>query len=357
MPGGQTKFSGAWLSCVDSNGQKIGDWCERGKNDYCGYCRFCHTDVRIDNAGKAQLLQHATKKKHQDAIKHCKDTKQAKLFFPASQEGASTSTGVAGRIALINYGEAGIEAEIYWLAKLACSNYSLCSSDHIGDLFRKMFPDSKIAANFSLSRTSASYIIGEGMAPYFTRVVIDDLVKSDLPFTLHFDETTTTQVKKQMDLTLRYWSLTHNEVWVAFYTSLVFGHAEGDRVSSEIYDQMQKDGIPVHRMVTLVHDGPNVNKTIFRKVNELILQDHPDFPGLVDLGSCTIHVVHNAFGKGIEQYGMDIDKLCMDLYQLFKHSAARCEDFKNVQMEMELDQHNFQQHTEVHWLSMGPSIK
>ena len=102
----------------------------------------------------------------------------------------------------INYGEASLEAEIYWLAKMASSNYSLRSSDQVGDLFSVMFPDSKIAANFSLSHTSSSYIIGEGLLPYFTKVTIGDLVESQLPFCVHFDETSTTQVKKQMDLRL-----------------------------------------------------------------------------------------------------------------------------------------------------------
>ena len=42
----------------------------------------------------------------------------------------------------------------------------------------------------------------------------------------------TAQAKKQMDLILRYWSPTHNEVIVIFYTSLLFGHAEADKVVS-----------------------------------------------------------------------------------------------------------------------------
>ena len=67
-------------------------------------------------------------------------------------------------------------------------------------------------------------------------------------------------------------------------------------------------------------------------------------------------VVHNAFGKGIEKYGKDIDQLCLDLHALFKYSAARHEDFKEVQLELGLELHNFQQHTEVRWLSMGPAI-
>ena len=106
-----------------------------------------------------------------------------------------------------------------------------------------------------------------------------------------------------MDLTLRYWSTTHNEVWVTYYTSLFFGHAEAEKVLVKMYKQLLSDGIPVDKLAT------NVNKAIFRKMNELITQDHPDFMGLIDLGSCSIHIIHNAFGKGIEQYGKGIDQL------------------------------------------------
>ena len=47
---------------------------------------------------------------------------------------------------------------------------------------------------------------------------VADVNKWDLPFSMYFNETTTAQVKKQMDLTLCYWSPTHNEVIVTFYT-------------------------------------------------------------------------------------------------------------------------------------------
>ena len=83
-----------------------------------------------------------------------------------------------------------------------------------------------------------------------------------------------------------------------------------------MYNKMQDDGIQVDKMLTLIRDGPNVNKTIFQKMNELISGDHPEFKGLIDLGSCKLHTVHNAFGKGIEQYGKDIYNLCMDLHTL-----------------------------------------
>ena len=253
MLGGHTKFSGSWLSYHDSNGQKFSEWCKKGKDDYNGYCCLCKVDFKCDNAGKAQLLQHAKRKKHTEVIKYMQSVKQSKLLFshsqgssssqggPSSSQGGpsscqsehgeateeqslntSKSSSVATLSGFVYYDDALLKAEIYWLAKVACSNYSLRSCDHIEDMFRAMFPDSKIAAHFSQSCTSSSYIISEGLSSYFTKVIIDDFQRSKLPFSIHFDETSTFQVKKQMDLTLRYWSPTHEKVWTVFYTSLFF---------------------------------------------------------------------------------------------------------------------------------------
>ena len=81
---------------------------------------------------------------------------------------------------------------------------------------------------------------------------VKDLLKSKLHFCLHFDETTTTQIKKQMDLTLRYWSPTHKEVWIIYYTCLFFGHAEAEKVAVKRYEQLLSDGIPVEKMAMLI---------------------------------------------------------------------------------------------------------
>ena len=43
--------------------------------------------------------------------------------------------------------------------------------------------------------------------------------------------TTQCQVKKHPKVAIRYWSPVHNEVWIRYYTSEVFGHAEGATVA------------------------------------------------------------------------------------------------------------------------------
>ena len=200
MPGGHTKFSGSWLSYHDSNGQKLSEWCKKGKDDYNGYCCLCKVDIKCDNAGKAQLLQFMQRGRNiLKSLSTCKVLSKANWVFSHSQDSSSsqggpsssqggpsssqggpsscqsehgeatqeqisstsTSSSVATLSGFVYYDDASLKAEIYWLAKVACSNYSLCSCDHVGDMFSAIFPDSKIAAHFSLSRTSSSYIISE----------------------------------------------------------------------------------------------------------------------------------------------------------------------------------------------------
>ena len=68
----------------------------------------------------------------------------------------------------------------------------------------------------------------------------------------------------------------------------------------------------------------------------MITEEYPEYPGLIELGSCSIHIVHNTFADGLGQFGKEIDQLCVDLHSLFKYSAARREDFRKVQTELEL---------------------
>ena len=56
-------------------------------------------------------------------------------------------------------------------------------------------------------------------------------------------------------------------------------------------------------------------------------------------------------------YGKDTDQLCFDLHAIFKYSAARREDYQQLQANLGADIETFQQHTKVCWLSIGPAIR
>ena len=286
-----------------------------------------------------------------------RDMSQSKFVSLVKTESSASTSNSPTPVSVVNFKDSALAAEIVWLANVAVKNYSLRSVDSIGETFKSMFPDSGIAQQFSLNRTKASYYISEGMGPHLRSVLVDDVLRSEVPLCMHFDETTTSQIKKQMDLTLRYWSPTHCEVRVAYYSSLFFGHAEGERVANRLHQEITKDNIPVTKLIALVRDGPNVNKTIVNKLHALFKEEDPAFQGFIDLGTCVLHIVHNAFGAGLQAHAKDVEVLCMDVYSLFKYSAARREDYRELQERFGADVNTFQQHCQVRWLSLGPAIK
>ena len=91
-----------------------------------------------------------------------------------------------------------------------------------------MFPANIVASDFSCGSTKVSYLITHGLAPHFKKLLLDDIVKSMTGYTLHYDEATTEQNKKQMDLIIRYWSTTQNKITVHYLGSFFLWACSGE---------------------------------------------------------------------------------------------------------------------------------
>jgi hypothetical protein len=107
-------------------------------------------------------------------------------------------------------------------------------------------------------------------------------------------------------------------------------------------------------MLCLSSDGLHVNKSVANQVNSAL--NSSDLPVLVDIGSCNLHVVHNAFGKGLQAFGQESEKLPLELFYSFKHSATRREDFKLLQISMDMEEHLFLRHISCRWLTLKPAL-
>ena len=137
-----------------------------------------------------------------------------------------------------------------------------------------------------------------------------------------------------MDLLIRYWSPTYDEAWCHYYciNRCFFANSRGEMIAEAIHKSLKDDNLPIKMLLALGSDGPNVNKTIWRAIDKKLMDDSTGH-GLIDIGICNIHVIHNAFAKGLAEFGSEIEELAMDLYSLFKHSAARREDYKEFQLD------------------------
>ena len=138
------------------------------------------------------------------------------------------------------------KAEALWALKIAKDDFSFCASDGFPQLLQRICPDSEIAKGVEMSRTKVSYVIGHGLGPYFLHTTVDGILNTPGTYiTLHFDETTTSQIKKQFDIIVRYYSDNHNEVRVRFLKAAVFGHGYAESVANELCETLKKFSLPL----------------------------------------------------------------------------------------------------------------
>jgi hypothetical protein len=217
----------------DGNNDKIQSWCKAGSSVYTGYCTLCKKEVSVENAGLLQLVQHSNSQKHRQARNVVMNPGQSKLIITQEVGESSKAIETSSTLGMTNHYHNVTKAEIIWGLKVASCDMSYRFCDKIGDTFHAMF-NSPISKDFHLSHSKVSYMISDGFGPYFTKQLIYDVNQSKSPIAIHYDETTTAQVVKQMDLHFRYWSSSQNQVVRRFYTSLMSGHAEGEKVATAI---------------------------------------------------------------------------------------------------------------------------
>ncbi|CAM1331070.1 Uncharacterised protein r2_g4007 [Pycnogonum litorale] len=197
MPKGATKFKRSWLEKEDNNGHVIGCWlAEDPKCEMQAKCVLCSSTIKCSGGGIQQILIHAHGKNHKERV-NAKFNKNQLKFAPVAIQGANPL--------LWTHGDRVRIAEAAWALHCAKHNHSYRSSDHIPELFNFMF-NSPLAADFTMSRSKMSYLISDGLGPYFKDELSKMIREYANPFVIHFDETGTVQNKKQCDVLVRVWS-------------------------------------------------------------------------------------------------------------------------------------------------------
>ncbi|KAJ8049982.1 hypothetical protein HOLleu_02975 [Holothuria leucospilota] len=205
---------------------------------------------------------------------------------------------------MLSQNDCRVKAELIWAMNVAVHNYSFASCDNNADIFQAMFPDSAIAKHYAMRSSKLSYILTHALGPYFLRQLVKEI--EGKYFTIHFDETVTAQMKKQMDVLVRFFSSRTSTVQVRFLKSVLFGHAFAEQVNDELVNLLLELKLPVKHVLSLSADGPYANKSIKQKMEA-------GGKGHVNVGFCNLHVVHNSFRKG----------LCIGLFYFLKKLAAR----------------------------------
>ena len=112
-----------------------------------------------------------------------------------------------------------------------------------------------------------------------------------------------------------------------YLTSRFLGHTCAEDLKKEFEEGIQE--LDMKKMVQVSMDGPNVNWKLYDSLVEKRNQND-DYPPLIDIGSCSLHVVHGAFRSGVQKTKWGIDGVLKVMHNLFGESPTKREDYKNI---------------------------
>ena len=169
-------------------------------------------------------------------------------------------------------------------------------------------------------------MINHGLVRYFKNLLETALQKSEV-YVYSFDESlNSVNQTSEMDLYIRYWDKTENIVKVRYYGSSFLGHRRHNDILNH-FTRLTRSLKSV-ALYQISMDGLNVNLKFFKEFSADFKEDNSHF--LVDIGSCSLHIVQDAFKTGAEKSEWGLKKFLKAAYTILHDSPARREDYESV---------------------------
>lgn len=196
------------------------------------------------------------------------------------------------------------------------------------ELFPLMFPDSDIASKFKMQKDKNAYVVTYGLCPFFQDQLASTL-KTCKFFSVSFDESLNQVAQKgQMDIIVRFWNSSTNEVCTRYLTSAFLGHATSGDLLGAFTSALSHHNVDLKKMLQVSMDGPNVNLKFLTELKTFLKNvEDPTDPELFDIGTCSLHVVHGAYKTAHEKCGWNVHVFLRALYYLFKDFPSRRSDY------------------------------
>lgn len=296
-----TSFNHSWLKEPDFQ-----DWLKPvNTNPRAAQCKVCFKHIELSNMGKRALISHSKSQKHKAQIAKNKSlSKTQPLLFQEDRSKATSNdpnqaenvgacaAPVQLKIDSSILSRQAKEAEILWALFCVMHHFSARSNDEVGPLFRRMFQDHPASTGYSSSRTKLGYLITFGIAPAFLEMLMDQLRRAKC-YSILFDETFNSMFQlEQLDVYVRYWCT--DNVKTRYVGSEFINETNADALKTSINKAISD--LDEKKVVHVGMDGPNVNIKVANLLKEE--REIEDRPALLELGTCSLHVVHGALQTG-----------------------------------------------------------
>ncbi|KAJ2941002.1 hypothetical protein O0L34_g13129 [Tuta absoluta] len=315
------------------------NWLKPGPDEYKAKCCVCDS---ILTAEVGVLKAHANRQKHIDAMKKLPSTnKQASVMasYVVKKDPQLVKT-----------------AEVKLSAFLVEHNLSIKAIDHMTELIKDIFPDSKTAQQISLKRTKATAIATAVIGETEKEALVTKLKQTK--FSVISDESTDISTQKSSCIVVRFYDDTPKQIVSKFWElSKIFDSsnpdlanegATGKNLFNSLIKSFEKESVPLTNLIGYAADGCSVmmgeNNSVASRLKESL-------PGITII-KCVCHSAHLCASQACKELPRRCEDLAREIYGFFKCSSKRQCQFAEFQSFLNLKPHKMLHPSQTRWLSL-----
>ena len=130
-----------------------------------------------------------------------------------------------------------------------------------------------------------------------------------------------------MDIHVRYWSSSKNQICVLSLDSKFMGHATANDLLKSFSDVFNNvDG--GNRMIQVSVDGPSTNWKFFNLLQKERVEKEQH--NLIDIGSCSLLIIHGVFKTGAESSSWNMKIILKGAFTILHDTPVRREDYISI---------------------------
>ena len=225
-------------------------------------------------------------------------------------------------------------------AEVAVTNFlvqyklPLATVDHLGPMFKSIFPDCKIAQSYGCARQKTSAIINEAFQPYCHSYLVE-LCKNN-PYSVGHNGSNDTGVRKMNNVCIRIFDIKQSKTVRSHLFDMCLIEGEDAAKASTIFAAIEEyfiaDDMPWNNCVSLSVDNTNAIIGIRNSIASRFLGKNNE----ICIAGCPCHLAHFAAAhanNGFSNYiNLNIEDVCVDAFYWFdkstKHKGKLVEYFK-----------------------------
>ena len=131
-----------------------------------------------------------------------------------------------------------LNAEVIVTNFLIQHNLPLATADHLGPLFRTIFPDSKIASSYACARTKTFTILNEAFAPHCHDYIVEHC-KSH-PYSVGHDGSNDTGIQKMSPVCIRLFDIKRSKTVTEHFFDMCLTEGEDCGKAYKIFEAIEK---------------------------------------------------------------------------------------------------------------------